>query len=141
MKMINVHGGSKSQRRLVEAAIHWYLKKYLPKVRNIDIDVQIKKLNRAANGFCTHLGDREFDIEINSKITKAELVATAIHEMIHVKQYVKHEIYDLPSGSTRWKSRPIIAANLNYWDHPWEKEAHKYDEAYAYDFMVETGRW
>lgn len=141
MIFVNVHGGSKSQRRLAESAVHWYIRKFLPKVRNLDIDVQIKKLNRATNGFCTRIDQREYDIELHSKMSVAELAATIIHEMIHVKQYVKSEIVDMKTGSIRWKSRPYNPDNLDYWDHPWEKEAHKYDEAYAYDFMVETGRW
>jgi hypothetical protein len=141
MKYVHVHGGSKSQRRLVDSAIHWYIKKYLPKVRNLDIDVQIKKIDRDTNGLCAQISDREFDIELNSKISKAELVAVTMHEMIHVKQYIRNEICEMPTGSVRWKSRVMNPNNIDYWDHPWEKEAHKYDEAYAYDFMVETGRW
>lgn len=141
MKFINVHGGSKSQRHLVQAAIEWYMEKYLPKIRNIDIDVELKRFINDDNGYCVQIDEREYNLEINNKAPIAEFITTVMHEMIHVKQYVKNEVYDTPTGAIQWKSRSYNPENLDYWEHPWEKEAHKYDEAIAYDFMIETGRW
>lgn len=141
MRIINIHGGSKSQRRLAESAISWYIKHFLPKVKNLDIDVEITKLKRDTNGLCSETDDRQYDIELNSKLKVFEFVTTIMHEMIHVKQYVRREISDTETGKIRWKSRTYNQNNISYWEHPWEKEAHKYDEAIAYEFMIDTGRW
>jgi hypothetical protein len=52
------------------------------------------------------------------------MMETIAHEMVHVKQYSKGELVDLSrSNSTRWQNN-IIDKSTNYWDLPWEIEAH-----------------
>lgn len=140
MKNLMVCGGFEKQREIVEEAVVWYTKKFLPRVRKLEINIRLKNLGPDYHGFCSRFDDREFFIELNSKCSVFELVATAIHEMIHVKQYVKYEMMDLHTGSVRWKTRPINPDNLDYWDHPWEKEAHRNDEKLAKEFLAESGR-
>lgn len=141
MVTVYVHGGSRSQRRLAESAVAWYIKVYLPKIKNLDIDVYIKKLDKGMHGYCNQLSDRHYELEISNKIKGYEFATTIMHEMIHVKQYVRNEVKDTNTGSVRWKSKLINPMNLDYWDHPWEKEAYKYDSVIAYTFMLDTGRW
>ena len=44
--------------------------------------------------------------------------------MIHVKQYAKKEMDDWNGvGLARWKGKTFNAANTNYYNLPWEKEA------------------
>jgi hypothetical protein len=53
-----------------------------------------------------------------------KLLETVAHEMVHVKQYARGELYQ---GSRiakhRWQGK-WISNNVDYWDHPWEIEAH-----------------
>jgi hypothetical protein len=46
------------------------------------------------------------------------------HEMVHVKQYARGELYvGAYSGKHRWQGK-WVSDNINYWDAPWEIEAH-----------------
>jgi hypothetical protein len=136
MKQIHTHGGTNVRKQLAKSAINWYIDMYLPKVRKLHIDLCFNHLDNL-NGLCTQMEKRKFNIQIDERLSMDDMVTTVMHEMIHVKQYVRNELCDMPSGTVRWKSRPIDPENLDYWDHPWEKEAHKYDEILACAFMVD----
>jgi hypothetical protein len=61
---------------------------------------------------------------VDSTVSKRRIMETIAHEMVHVKQYAKGELVDLSRcGSTRWQNNLIDSAT-NYWDLPWEIEAH-----------------
>jgi hypothetical protein len=45
--------------------------------------------------------------------------------MVHVKQYAKGELKDyLRVNKCKWKGKIIDSDAVDYWDHPWEIEAH-----------------
>lgn len=48
------------------------------------------------------------------------------HELIHVKQYLNNQIYDYITGDIRFEGRVYkeVTADADYWDTPWEIEAH-----------------
>jgi hypothetical protein len=136
MKSIHTHGATKVRQKLAKSAINWYIDLFLPKVKKLHIDLHIDKLDEV-NGSCTQLKKRKYMLEIDERLSIDHFIVTVMHEMIHVKQYVLHEMCDMPSGSVRWKSRPINPQNLDYWEHPWEKEAHRYEEILACAFMLD----
>lgn len=136
MKNIHTHGSTTVRQKLAKNAVNWYIDRYLPNVRKLHIDVHMGALSEV-NGSCTQLKKRKYMLEIDSRLNMDDFVTTVMHEMIHVKQYVLNEMHDMPSGSVRWKSRPINPMNLDYWEHPWEKEAHKYDRVLSSIFMVD----
>jgi hypothetical protein len=44
--------------------------------------------------------------------------------MVHVKQYARGELYvGARNAKHRWQGK-WMSENVNYWDHPWEIEAH-----------------
>ena len=79
---------------------------------------------------------REFVIEADNKQGIVQLVTTIVHEMIHVKQWVRNEMDDGCSGNiARWKSK-TIPADTNYYDLPWEKEAYRMETCLANSVWV-----
>lgn len=70
---------------------------------------------------------RKFRINVNVEDQKrrGQLKALA-HEMVHVKQYAKGEVYDLRRQKrvTRWKKELVDCTEAGgYHDWPWEEEA------------------
>lgn len=72
-------------------------KKLFPKHRGIYINI-IAMRNKGVYGDCMYEDDRDFTIRFNTNIPHREIVATLLHELVHVKQYLyKEEMnYDLP---------------------------------------------
>ena len=63
------------------------------------------------------------------------LIALA-HEMIHVKQYARGELKDyLRVNKSKWKGEIIDPQEVDYWDQPWEIEAHGREKELYYKFM------
>jgi len=47
------------------------------------------------------------------------------HEMVHVKQFSLGDLKDgKPSTITVWQGVPFDEDTIDYWDTPWEVEAH-----------------
>jgi len=68
---------------------------------------------------------KEFKITIDPSLGKRNMLLALAHEMVHVKQYAKGELRDyLKTTKSRWKSEIIDPEEVDYWDHPWEIEAH-----------------
>lgn len=133
MNEILVTGSTKSKRELVFNAAAWYINNYMPRMRTLDIEISITKLDPEYYGFCLE-GDtnREFQIEVSKILGDEDLVTTVIHEMIHVKQYARRELQQ-KGGKHRWKSKWF--GEIDYMDQPWEREAHRLDAKLAEMFF------
>tara|TARA_B110000503_G_scaffold88796_1_gene134612 strand:- start:2451 stop:2876 length:426 start_codon:yes stop_codon:yes gene_type:complete len=130
MNIVEVTGGKVKEREIVEAAVYWSIKKLMPKLRTLDIEVKIKDIEEAM-GYCSE-GDtnREFELEIKKGMSLYDLISTVCHEMVHVKQYAKGELRYRASGVQQWKAK-IISDKTEYMDLPWEKEAFKLERGLA----------
>jgi hypothetical protein len=128
MNFIEVTGGNKFQRDLANKVVHEMVAKLLPRVRTLDITVEIKKLTGDAIGWCmmedTH---KEFTIEISKNLTLKEFITTLCHEMVHVKQYYRKE---MDGVTMRWK-KGVVKKDTGYYDLPWEKEAYRIQDKLA----------
>jgi len=133
--MITIIGGSKSQKKHAESMVQFCLDKFLPRLKDVvDIRVRFKDLEKAnAYGFCCSDPDGEadrpdrprvFELEIHKNMRLRKVLETIAHEMVHAKQYAKGELYE---GSRiakhRWQGK-WVSNNVDYWDQPWEIEAH-----------------
>lgn len=104
---------SKLRQQAILKAI-WIAKDTLmPRVRKpilINI-VTIRKLadKKGVYGDCMDEGDREFTIRVDVSLPLDEMVTTILHEMVHVKQYIRREVMDY---------------SLPYDQRPHEIEAH-----------------
>jgi hypothetical protein len=132
--IISVKGGSASQRKHTTSMVKYCAEKLMPRILDLDITVRFKDLSKQnAYGFCTadpH-GDAErldkprvFELEIHSKMKLRKILETIAHEMVHVKQYARGELYQgARIAKHRWQGK-WISNNVDYWDQPWEIEAH-----------------
>ena len=121
--LIEVTGGKKSQRELAYRVVDFMIKKLMPRVRTLDITVQIKNIpdkEKAWGLIEIQDSNREFIIEIEKSLSLYNFVTSLIHEMIHVKQYVRKELTD-QGYTVLWYGEDC--SKLAYSKQPWEQEA------------------
>ena len=93
--------------------------------------VYISKLETNCNivGDCGWEDDnvrpREFTIRLDADLGKRRMLIALAHEMVHIKQYAKGEMRDMVRCKhTKWFRETVDMDKVNYWDLPWEIEAH-----------------
>ena len=84
---------------------------------------------------------RMFTIRIDSDMTRFQQFITLSHELVHMKQFAKGELYGYTHRPeiTRWKRRKINVDKTDYQDLPWEKEAYKLQRNLIISWAKETG--
>ena len=122
-------------RDLIKQGAEFYGEVLLGKrmAKNIYLDIKLTndlKKKEKAYGYCHIVDDnlsrpREFMIELDAsmKYSFDQILTWLAHEMVHLKQFVRGELYDYESGRVQWKSRSF--GRVNYDDQPWEKEAYR----------------
>lgn len=134
MNQVYVSGGRKKEREMVEKVVVWTINKLMPRMRTLYIETEIKKID--VYGYCMEEDDnRTFTLTINKGLNLYDLVSTIIHEMIHVKQYARKELYNR-HGKVMWKRKDYTG--VNYADTPWEKEAYKLEKMLAVECFKEV---
>ena len=116
--MILVKGGTRKQRNIVYDIASFCYMELIPLIRKCYIEINIKNM-KGYEGTCIDGDEREYFIEVNRKQSLEDLCVTICHEMVHVKQYVRKELY---SEVNFYKSRE------EYLNLPWEKEAYEKQE-------------
>ena len=112
--------------------------------KHIQLEIKLTKdlkKKEKAFGYC-HISDdnlnrpREFMIELDAsmKHTFIDILTWLAHEMVHLKQFVRKELYDYESGRVQWKSR--CYGKIRYSDMPWEKEAYRLENE-LYEMFAE----
>lgn len=129
---ITVIGATASQKRHIPSLVEFCVEKLMPRMKDIDVIVRLKKLDGDAYGYC-HAdpeGDAEradrprtFDLEIHKDMPLRKVLETIAHEMVHVKQYARGELYEgARTSKHRWQGK-WLDKDPDYWDQPWEIEA------------------
>jgi len=129
--MIKIQGGTKSQKHRAYSMAEFCVSKLMPRLHYIDLTISIKNLGGEVCGYCMAFDDdsrpdrpRSFEIEVNKTLRLRKLLTTIAHEMVHVKQYARGELYQsCRMRKYRWQGK-WQNKNINYWDQPWEIEAH-----------------
>jgi len=84
---------------------------------------------------------RNFTITVNPNLGKRNMLLVLAHEMVHVKQYAKGEMKDyLRVTRVKWKGEIYNDEQIDYWDHPWEIEAHGREKGLYYRFLESIKR-
>ena len=124
MTYVDITGGTPTQKKYVESMIHYCVKMLMPRMKTLEINVKMTT-PKGAMGYCLMEDKREFEIELDRKLKLRPLLLTVAHEMVHVKQYARREMQDYMINDThhKWKDS-LVPDNTNYWDLPWEIEAH-----------------
>tara|TARA_B110000902_G_C13787304_1_gene390664 strand:+ start:22 stop:447 length:426 start_codon:yes stop_codon:yes gene_type:complete len=125
MNYINVIGSTKRKRALAESAVIFCISQLMPRMRTLDIELNIKNLKvEEVVGWC-YEGEnkRDFYIDIDKSIDGEELVEVVCHEMVHVWQAATRKMKDLPSGAQMYMGK-VYDETTAYEDEPWEIEAY-----------------
>ena len=135
--LLNIKGSTKKTRKLVESAVWDYAERLMGKrlVKTLELTINLTwKLadKEGAEGFCIwdewddlRKTPREFTIDLDSSISIRDILINLAHEMVHVKQWVKGEMYEYSSNSNvvRFMKKKYDMNDMDYFDYPWEIEA------------------
>ena len=131
--------GYRSHNLKLNSALHnaaiWYCTILLGTrmAKNIELDIKLTrdlKKKEKAYGYCHIIDDdlnkpRQFMIELDASMKYAfdDILTWLAHEMVHLKQFVRGELFDYETGRVQWKSKSF--GRVHYDDQPWEKEAYR----------------
>jgi len=133
--ILHIKGSNMALRKLVESATWFYAEKLMGKrlMSGLEITINLKKNLLSKEGFeGTAIWEddgyrpREFTIELDTTAKIRNILITLAHEMVHVKQWAKDEMYEYLNtiGMVRFKGEKVHLDSLEYWDQPWEIEAY-----------------
>lgn len=128
---INIKGGSKTQKKHTRTMVEFCIKKLMPRMRNLEVNLHIKDFKddntmgyALASDYADEIRPRAFDVDINKNVELRKLLETVAHELVHVKQFARGELYQSCwTAKHRWQGK-WLNSNKEYWDLPWEIEAH-----------------
>jgi hypothetical protein len=132
---ITVKGGTKKQRELSLSMAYYCANMLMPRMQSLNVEIFLKKftaedpeVNETDHGYAIPTEDeaypRFFEIEVNKNVKLRRVLETVAHEMVHVKQFARGELYESTRlGKHRWNGK-WLKKNPDYWDQPWEIEAH-----------------
>ena len=125
MNYINVMGATELKRALVEDVVDFCISELMPRMRTLEIEVNIKNLkSEGVAGWCYEGEDnRDFYIDVDKNLTGGELIETVCHEMVHVWQSATRNMKDLPFGRKMYMGK-VYDETTAYEDEPWEIEAY-----------------
>ena len=125
MNYINVMGATKKKRDLGESAVIFCISELMPRLRTLEVEVNIKNLkDEGVVGWCYEgENNRDFYIDVDKNLDVEELVETVCHEMVHVWQSATRKMKDLPFGRKMYMGK-VYDETTAYDDEPWEIEAY-----------------
>ena len=148
--ILHVKGSNKATRKLVELATWFYAEKLMGKrlMSGLEITIDLKKELLTEEG---HEGTaiweddgyrpKEFTIGLDTTVNHRNLLINLAHEMVHVKQWAKDEMYEyMEPHMVRFKGEKIHLNEVDYWDYPWEIEAYGRQLGLFIRFCENTGR-
>ena len=125
MNYINIIGSTKKKRALVESAVTFCISELMPRMRTLEIELNLKNLKNeeVVGWFYEGENKRDFYIDIEKVLEGDELIGTVCHEMVHVWQAATRKMKDLPSGAQMYMGK-VYDETTAYEDEPWEIEAY-----------------
>ena len=141
MRLTLYGGGSTWQKMHSKGFARWYIHNYIPKRIHPRLSLSIclydsqKAWGNVASdekdlAYCEYMAeDRALGIE-HCKVTLYSpknllyyrFMTRLVHELVHVKQYVTHELRDY-SNCTVFKKQKFEDDSMLYWNQPWEIDA------------------
>lgn len=134
---------------LFRMAAEWYAIKLMGSrlAKNISVRIDFVQNLEAegTGGDCIWEDDnhrpREFQINIDKNDDMPYMLQTLAHEMVHVKQFAKGELKDIMKAHSlcKWQGNEYDTEKLEYWDYPWEIEAHGREKGLYLRFCADAG--
>ena len=133
--LLHINGSTKKVCKDIELASWYYAEKLMGKrlMAGLEININLKKDLLTEEGHeGTAIWDddgyrpKEFTINLDTTVNFRNLLINLAHEMVHVKQWAKDEMYEYMNtmGMVRFKGERIHLEETDYWDDPWENEAY-----------------
>jgi len=138
LRRLSIRGFEKERRREIREAVEWMLPALIGKRLTGNVNLTIESVPTLGRFFgdCewldTNQSPREFKIRLSSLQTRKQQTSTLAHELTHLKQFVKNELFDYANNSdlSRWHNKKkgvfeiIDTKKISYWRLPWEREAY-----------------
>ena len=131
--LVKVTGSNKAVRELVRTATWFYAEKLMGKrlINNLELNIKLKRnMFKDENTEGTVIWEdesyrpKEFTTELDCGAKIRNILITLAHEMVHIKQWAKGEMYEYAEpGKVRFMKTKYDMNDLDYWDYPWEIEA------------------
>ena len=148
MSQISIRGvKDPAKRALIRKATTWMLDELVGKRIWLEVNVQFLDLwtSTRSYGDCEWVGDefpsREFNVRVDQiQVPLLKQLNTLAHELIHVKQYAKGELYEyVRNNHTRFRNEIHENGHLNEsTKSPWEQEAYKNQKKLTRRFLKEN---
>ena len=148
--LLHIKGSTKRIRKDIELAAWYYAEKLMGKrlMSGLEITIDLKKdllTEEGHEGTAIWEDDsyrpKEFTIGLDTTVNARNLLINLAHEMVHVKQWAKDEMYEyMEPHMVRFKGEKIHLNEVDYWDYPWEIEAYGRQLGLFIRFCENTGR-
>ena len=144
--LLTNHGHSDERfNEYVQRASQFYAEQLFPKqlLRHIVVSIKFNK-HLDAFGYASiekrnsKGAAREFLIELHPYISGKEILKALAHEFVHVKQYVYEELNE---QQTEWQGEPFDSDAVDYYELPWEIEAHGKEIGLFTNFAKKESLW
>jgi hypothetical protein len=132
--IISITGGSAKLKDLAESITRYSAELLLDKklIEKLTVDIEFSRTLLKEDGMLAEIDfddrankPREFTITVDSTVPQRRIMESIAHEMVHLKQYAVGEMRDTDHHNiVQWKKKPIDLNKWQYWDRPWEIEAH-----------------
>ncbi len=80
-------------QELICEVVEFGRKNLFPRHKHININI-IAMRNKGVYGDCMYEDDRDFTIRFDKTLPTIEIITTLLHELVHVKQYLRNEEMD-----------------------------------------------
>ena len=106
-----------------------FAESYLKLESNLVLHITFSSKTNDAFGYYEGLSDEEYQIVLNSRLSRDDIIETLFHELVHLSQDARG---DFDQDLRLWKNKTY---DCYYLDRPWEIEAF-----YHQDIMMEEYR-
>lgn len=135
------------QRDMITDFVKWYSQTYIV-VDTPDIEIQIVAIEEDEGvEYCADVMEKSFaenayviTIYEDDTMTSANLIRSLAHEMTHVKQFVKGELFYNEDNSVTFNGEYFTSDSIDtesYFELPWEIEANGMERAALHRFADE----
>lgn len=130
---LNITGGTKKERALVEslAVFSGYYLMTDATADKLEIDIElISNLYKTDGNLADVVYEdsnhrpKEFTIRVDKSYSLRRMLESIAHEMVHVSQFATGRWVELETKKTTRFDGKEYTKLPNYWDRPWEIEAH-----------------
>jgi len=147
MTKISVHGIKHAKtRNLIKHQANWLIRELIGVRMHLKIDIIFLDSDEYY-GVCERkfeddfIRPRSFTISIANNSNLRRILRTLAHEIVHVKQYARNELYDYQKHLTlsRWHNSIVDVDKVIYRKHPWELEAFSMETSLVNKYIKEHG--